>query len=160
MASYDGAESCELVGAYLLHKIKERFGSTCVFGLYRDDGLGISNASPRQTDLIKKDLCDIFRSYGLKITIEANKKLSTSSMSHSACLLENTRPTPNPDTSHSTSTRNQTIHLALSKTFRNLSTNGCPKSPLMNIPLMKRHPFIRKPWMTAATITGSPSHHA
>ena len=74
MGSYDGAESCELVGAYLLHKIKERFGNTCVFGLYRDDGLGISNASPRQIELIKKDLCDIFGRYGLKITIEANKK--------------------------------------------------------------------------------------
>ena len=65
-------------------------------------------------------------------------------MSHSTCLLENTRPTPNPDTSHSTSTRNQTIHLALSKTFRNPSTNGCPTSALMNIRLTKRHSFIRK----------------
>lgn len=74
MGSYDGAESCELVGAYLLHKIKEKFGSTCDFGLYRDDGLGISKASPRQTECIKKDLCGIFSSYGLKITIEANKK--------------------------------------------------------------------------------------
>ena len=72
MGSYDGAESCELVDAYLLHKIKERFGSICDFGLYRDDG--ISRASPRQTELIKKDLCGIFSSYGLKITIEANKK--------------------------------------------------------------------------------------
>ena len=74
MGSYDGAESCELVGAFLLHKIKEKFGSICDFGLYRDDGLGISKASPRQTELIKKDLCGIFSSYGLKITIEANKK--------------------------------------------------------------------------------------
>ena len=74
MGNYDGAESCELVGAYLLHKIKQKFGSTCDFGLYRDDGLGISRASPRQTELNKKDLCGIFSSYGLKITIEANKK--------------------------------------------------------------------------------------
>ena len=42
MGSYDGAESCELVGAYLLHKIREKFGSICEFGLYRDDGVGIS----------------------------------------------------------------------------------------------------------------------
>ena len=75
MGSYDGAESCELVGAYLLYKIKEKFGGICDFGLYRDDGLGISRASPRQTELIKKDLCGIFSSYGLKITIEANKKV-------------------------------------------------------------------------------------
>ena len=40
----------------------------------RDNGLGISKASPRQTELIKKDLCGIFSNYGLKITIEANKK--------------------------------------------------------------------------------------
>ena len=40
MASYDGDESCELVGTYLLHSIKERFGNACNFGLYRDDGLG------------------------------------------------------------------------------------------------------------------------
>ena len=33
-----------------------QFGNTCVFGLYRDDGLGISHASSRQTELIKKDL--------------------------------------------------------------------------------------------------------
>ena len=74
MVSYDGAESCELVGAYLLHKIQEKFGSTCDFGLYLDGSLGISTASPWQTELIKKDLCSIFSNYGLKITIEANKK--------------------------------------------------------------------------------------
>ena len=74
MGSYDGAESCELVGTHLLHKIKEKFDSACDFGLYRDDGLGISKASPRQTELIKKDLCGIFRNCGLKITIEAKKK--------------------------------------------------------------------------------------
>ena len=75
MGSYDGAESCELVGAYLLHNIQEKFGNTCNFGLYRDDGLGVTKASPRQTEIIKKELCDIFGKFGLKITIEANKKL-------------------------------------------------------------------------------------
>ena len=39
MRSYDGAEPCELVGAYLLHKIKEKSGNTCIFGSYRDDGI-------------------------------------------------------------------------------------------------------------------------
>ena len=58
----------------LISSTKSKFGSTCDFGLYRDDGLGISKASPRQTELIKKDLCSIFSNYGLKITIEANKK--------------------------------------------------------------------------------------
>lgn len=124
-------------------KMKEKFGNACVFGLYRDDGLGISNASPRRTEIIKQDMCSIFRNYGLKIT-RPTKKLSTSSMSHSTCPLENTRPTQNPDTSHPVLTSNQTIFLALLKTFRNPSTSGCPKSPLMNIHFTKRHPFIRK----------------
>ncbi len=72
MVSYDGAESCELVSSFLLHEITMKHGNN--FGLYRDDGLDISNKSPREVELIKKDLCAIFRKYGLKITIEANKK--------------------------------------------------------------------------------------
>ena len=72
---FDGAESCELVGTYLLHNIKERFCNACNFGLYRDDGLGVTKASPRQAELIKKELCSIFVKYGQKITIEANKKV-------------------------------------------------------------------------------------
>jgi len=67
------------------------FGSICDFGLYRDDGLGISKASPRQTERIKKDLCGIFSNYGLKITIEANKKTVnfldvTLNLSNGKCL--------------------------------------------------------------------------
>ena len=38
MGSYDGAETCELVGSYLLSQLPE----TIDLGLYRDDGLGIS----------------------------------------------------------------------------------------------------------------------
>jgi len=74
IGSYNGAESCELVGYYLLQKIKEKFGSICDSGLYRDDSLGLSKASPQQTECIKKDLCSIFSNYGLKITIEVNTK--------------------------------------------------------------------------------------
>ena len=73
MGSFDGAETCELVGAYLLHNIKDTHDYD--FGLYRDDGLGITKASPRQTEKIKKDLCNIFGKHGLKITIEANKQI-------------------------------------------------------------------------------------
>ena len=54
MGSYDGAETCELVGAYRLHQITARYGTT--FGLYRYDGLGVSKDSSRKVELIKKDL--------------------------------------------------------------------------------------------------------
>ena len=73
MGSFDGAESCELVGSYLLHLITTKHGNN--FGLYRDDGLGVIKATAREIENIKKDLCSIFNKYGLKITIEANKKI-------------------------------------------------------------------------------------
>lgn len=72
MGSFDGAETCELVGSFLLSRIETKHGKG--FGLYRDDGLGITKATPRQAERIKKDLCAIFKEHGLKITIEANKK--------------------------------------------------------------------------------------
>ena len=75
MGSYDGVESCELVDAYLLHNIQQKFSNACNFGFYRDDGLGVMRASPRQTEIIKKKLCNILGKFGLKITIEANKKI-------------------------------------------------------------------------------------
>jgi hypothetical protein len=49
MGSFDGAESCELVGSFLLHLITMKHGNK--FGLYRDDGLGIIKATPRQIEL-------------------------------------------------------------------------------------------------------------
>ena len=44
MGSYDGAEVCQLVGLYILHKLTS--GETPIFeeencGIYRDDGLAI-----------------------------------------------------------------------------------------------------------------------
>jgi len=73
MGSFDGAETCELLGAYFLHNITDTHDYN--FGLYRDDGLGITKALPCQTEKIKKNLCDIFGKHGLKITIKANKKI-------------------------------------------------------------------------------------
>ena len=73
MGSYDGAESCELVESFLLYQISAKHGKN--FGLYRDDGLGVVKAIPRETEMIMKDLCSIFNKHDLKITIEANKKV-------------------------------------------------------------------------------------
>jgi len=41
-----------------------------------DDGIEITNAPPRQVELIMKDLCTTFSEHGLKIAIEANKKIA------------------------------------------------------------------------------------
>ena len=40
MGSYDGAEVCELVGAFLLNNFSRIIDKSNV-GLYRDDGLGV-----------------------------------------------------------------------------------------------------------------------
>ena len=61
------------MGSYLRHLITTKHGNN--FGLYRDDGLGVIKATVREIENIKKDLCSIFNKYGLKITIEANKKI-------------------------------------------------------------------------------------
>ena len=48
MGSYDGAETCELVGSLSSFSFLQNLNIN--IGLYRDDGLAISNATPRETD--------------------------------------------------------------------------------------------------------------
>ena len=43
--------------------------------MYRDDGIALSYATPKETETFKKEICKIFEKNGLKITIEANKKV-------------------------------------------------------------------------------------
>ena len=72
MGSYDGAETCELVGNFLLSQLQDLNVNV---GLYRDDGLAITDATPRDAENIKKEICRIFNNNGLRITIEANKQV-------------------------------------------------------------------------------------
>lgn len=72
MGSFDGAETCELVGSYLLSKLTSTVGNS--IGLYRDDGLAALNKTPKEIENIKKYICKTFNNHNLKITIEANKK--------------------------------------------------------------------------------------
>ena len=71
MRSFDGAEVCELVGLFLLHKMKHLFGCNCV-GLYRDDGLAVLNISGPKTDCTQKQLIKLFQDYDMKILVELN----------------------------------------------------------------------------------------
>ena len=43
-------------------------------GIYRDDGLMVTDLAPRGVEQLKKKLSAIFRKEKLEITIEANKK--------------------------------------------------------------------------------------
>ena len=73
MGSYDGAETCELVGCYLLSQLNQ---IPCIeIGLYRDHGLAVLNQTPREIERAKNEICQMFARNNLKITIEANKKV-------------------------------------------------------------------------------------
>lgn len=71
MGSYDGAEACELVGLYILDKIKTIIDPKNV-GLYRDDGLAAIPGSGPAVERTRKQVCEIFHKLGLNVTTEAN----------------------------------------------------------------------------------------
>ena len=51
--SFDGAETCELVGLFILHELRSLHLNADI-GKYRDDGLAETSSSPRQIEVIKK----------------------------------------------------------------------------------------------------------
>ena len=72
MGSYDGAGICELVGLFILSKLKDTFGNN--IGLYRDNGLVLLDTkSGRLSDKARKDLTNAFNKLGLNITAQANQ---------------------------------------------------------------------------------------
>lgn len=75
MGSYDGAEVCELVGLYILHKLTSAYPSGNI-GLYRDDGLAVfKNMSARSLDRMRKVFSKILGELGLQITAQLNLKI-------------------------------------------------------------------------------------
>ena len=74
MGSYDGAESCDIIGLFMLSELK-KLNLNVNLGLYRDDGLGVSNSTPRQIENCKKKICEVLKKHGLSITISANSKV-------------------------------------------------------------------------------------
>ena len=51
MGSFDGAETCELVGLFLLSQLTHLDVNV---GLYRNDGLATCTKTPKQVEAIKK----------------------------------------------------------------------------------------------------------
>ena len=75
MGCYDGAEVCELVGLYILHKITSTYTNGSI-GLYRDDCLAVfKNMSARSLDKARKDFSKILGELGLQITAQSNLKI-------------------------------------------------------------------------------------
>ena len=71
MGSFTGAELSELCGLYLLSLITQLVPRDQV-GLYRDDGILVTPARPRQADILRKKLEELFRKEDLSIEARAN----------------------------------------------------------------------------------------
>ena len=64
MGSLDGAETCELVGLFLLSELTYLDVNV---GLYRDGGLDTCTKTPKQVETIKKEMCKVFKKSSLQI---------------------------------------------------------------------------------------------
>ena len=72
MGSFDGAETSELVGLYLLHNLQNIIPNHEI-GLYRDDGLAaIGNTNGPEMERIRKKIFNYFKQEGLKVSIKTN----------------------------------------------------------------------------------------
>ena len=72
MGSYDSAEITDIVGLYMLNLLKP-LGLNV--GLYRDDGLALSDQDGLGTERLKKQITKIFKDNGLRITTKTNVKI-------------------------------------------------------------------------------------
>ena len=72
MGSFDGTEVCEVIGLYLLNKIKPVLGSNNV-GLHRNDVLAIVHTvNAPKVDRLRQDTIGLFRDEGLSIASDTN----------------------------------------------------------------------------------------
>ena len=122
MGSYDGAETCELVGLFILNSLQKIFGNSV--GLYRDDGLAVLNTkSNRLGDKARKDLTRIFNNLGLKITAFANQQ-STNFLDITFDLTNNSyKPYRKPNNELLYINGSSNTHLTYYENYQSPSTN-------------------------------------
>ena len=72
--AWDGAESCDIVGLYILDQLKNRIAGF-ESGLYRDDNLGVVETTERNAEKIRQKIIDVTREMCLKIISKANVKV-------------------------------------------------------------------------------------
>ena len=150
MGSYDGTETCELVGSFLLSQLQNLDVN---IGLYRDDGLAISNAATRDADNIKKEICCVFNQNGLRITIEANKQVInfldvTFNLNNSTY-----QPFTKPNTTLRYVHRESNHPPITTKNIPPASTDGCHPFHLTKHHSTKPPPHIKKHSTKADTAT-------
>ena len=73
MGSLHGAEACELVGLFLLDKMKTILNPK-EYGLYRDDGLIVHEIPATKVEKTSKAIRKLYSEHGFKITIETGQR--------------------------------------------------------------------------------------
>ena len=72
MASFDGAEICELVGLYIQSKLEKILPKSNV-GLYRDNGMALlRNLNGQHACKVKKNIIGVFKDIAFSLEIETN----------------------------------------------------------------------------------------
>ena len=72
MASFDGAEICELVGLYIQSKLEKILPKSNV-GLYRDNGVALlRNLNGQHAGKVKKNIIGVFKDIAFSLEIETN----------------------------------------------------------------------------------------
>ena len=71
MGSYDGAETAEILGLYVLSKLEKLIHQKHL-GLYRDDDLAVVDLTGVEVERLRKQVFKLFKSLDLNVTIEAN----------------------------------------------------------------------------------------
>ena len=158
MGSYDGAETCEIVGPYLLDKLKEIIPQSNV-GLYRDDGLAIiTHSNGPKIDKIRKRLHQLFKQEGLKIEVECNKDvvnfLDVTLDINSNCFQPYKK---NRTTVYSTYTTNQTIINVLKTTYRSWSIEDLFSYQVVKKCLIQQKRIMKKLCREVATSLNLPT---
>ena len=73
MGSFDGAETSDLIGLFLLSKVKHL---NVDLGCFRVDWLGFSRLTARQKENVKKKIQKIFEDHDLRINITVDKNIA------------------------------------------------------------------------------------
>ena len=76
IGAYDACEASDLIGLYMLNQVvnEHKILPWEHFGLYRDDVLGLVKGGGPHIERIKKNIIQIFKQEGLKVTAEANTR--------------------------------------------------------------------------------------
>ena len=126
MGNYDGAETCELVGIYILHKLADRIKKEDT-GPYQDDGLILLRKhNGRQIDKARKDITKLLKGMDFNIEIKTNLKIVDFSASHSTSSIAHIAHSKSQMTNYHTYTFHPTNHHQLFAKSHFPSAIDCP----------------------------------